>query len=191
MLILVRHGRTPANASGLLQGRLDQELDEIGVRQAQAVAKMIGPVDEVVSSPLKRARATAEAFGLPVTIDERWIELAYGEFEGKPYDGVSSAVWNQWFNDPAYAPPGGESLVALDKRVREAFSELEPRARDRNIVVVSHVSPIKSVVAFVLDAGFGFAFRAHLSHAAICRIDIRQRGPILHSFNETAPLSDA
>jgi alpha-ribazole phosphatase len=188
VLILVRHGRTPANAAGLLQGRLDQDLDEVGERQAVAVAKMIGPVDEVISSPLRRARATAEAFGRPVDIDDRWIELAYGDYEGKPFSGRFGEVWRRWYEDPTYAPPGGgESLIALDQRVREALAELEKAAADRDVVVVSHVSPIKAAVAAVLHANFDFAFRSHLSHAAVCRVEFRQGGAVLHSFNETAP----
>ncbi|WP_395154817.1 histidine phosphatase family protein, partial [Ilumatobacter sp.] len=69
MLILVRHGRTAANKAGQLQGRLDQDLDEVGVQQAVAVAAMVlgaGQVDAVIASPLQRAQQTAEAFGLPV-----------------------------------------------------------------------------------------------------------------------------
>ena len=107
VLILVRHGRTPANAAGLLQGRLDQDLDELGERQAVAVAKMIGPVDEVISSPLRRARATAEAFGLPVEIDERWIELSLRRVRGQAVQRRSSATCGgAGYDDPAYAPAG-------------------------------------------------------------------------------------
>ncbi len=84
MLILVRHGRTQANREGRLQGRLDQDLDEHGRRQAVAIAEFVQDrceVDFVVSSPLKRAQQTAAAFGRPVETDERWLELAYGEYE--------------------------------------------------------------------------------------------------------------
>ena len=61
MLIIVRHGRTAANASGLLLGRADPELDELGRRQAAAVAAALPPVDRVVASPLRRAQETAAA----------------------------------------------------------------------------------------------------------------------------------
>lgn len=189
MLILVRHGRTAANAEGLLQGRLDQPLDDVGRRQAVAVAKMVGAVDELISSPLQRARETAEAFGQAFTLDERWVELAYGEFEGRPYMGVSNEVWNHWYEDPDYAPPGGgESLVALGRRVADAVGELLERVGDRDIAVVTHVSPIKAAIAQVVGGSHDFAFRSHLSHAAVCRIQLRQFGPVLFSFNETATI---
>ncbi len=186
MLILVRHGRTEANAQGLLQGRLDLPLDSVGADQAIAVAHRIGRADELISSPLQRARQTADAFDQEYTIDDRWLELAYGEFEGKSYQGIAG-VWTQWNKDPHYAPAGGESLATLDARVGEALDELLERAADRVVVVITHVSPIKAAVARVVGGGYDFAVRSHLSHAAICRIELRPMGPVLFSFNETVP----
>jgi probable phosphoglycerate mutase len=190
VLILVRHGRTPANAAGLLQGRLDQDLDDVGRAQADAVAGYVlasGPVDAVVSSPLRRAAQTAEAFGLPVEFDDRWVELAYGEFEGTPHADVPSEVWQRWRADPAYTPEGGESLVALDVRVRAACDELLERAEREHVVVVSHVSPMKSAVAWALGVGVDISFNCHLDHASVCRIAVRRGRPVLQTFNETAP----
>ena len=187
MLILVRHGRTAANAAGQLQGRLDQPLDDLGVRQALAVAAHVGDVDEVISSPLLRARQTAEAFGRPVQVDERWIEIAYGKYEGMPHGDVPSEVWNFWRTDATFVPEGGESAAAVDVRVRDACDELVERIGDRDIVVVSHVSPMKAAVAWALGVDFSIAWRTHLSHAAVCRIEIRAQGPVLFSFNERAP----
>ncbi len=184
MLILVRHGRTALNAAGLLQGRVDEPLDEIGRQQAAAVAERIGDVDELVSSPLRRARETADAFGIGYTVDERWIELAYGIYEGVPHADVPSDAWRQWRADPSFVPEGGESLAGLDARVRVACDELAARADGRTIVVVSHVSPIKCAVAWALGAGIEISWRSHLSHASICRIELRQAGPVLFSFNE-------
>ena len=189
MLILVRHGRTAANAAGQLQGRLDQPLDELGERQALAVAAHVGAVDEVISSPLLRARQTADAFGRPVNVDERWIEIAYGKYEGMPHGDVPSEVWNYWRTDANFVPEGGESAAAVDVRVRHACDELVERIGDQDIVVVSHVSPMKSAVAWALGVDFGIAWRTHLSHAAVCRIEMRPQGPVLFSFNERAPLT--
>jgi alpha-ribazole phosphatase len=193
MLILVRHGRTAANAQGLLQGRLDQPLDELGERQAADVSAYVlrtsGPIDAVISSPLVRAQQTAVNFGLPVEIDERWTELAYGKYEGASHTDVPSEVWNMWRKDPDFVPEGGESLSMLDARVRPACAALIDRARLGNVVVVSHVSPIKTAVAWALDVDLGISWRSHLSTASVCRIDIRANGPVLFSFNESAPSS--
>ncbi len=187
VLILVRHGRTALNAAGRLQGRIDEPLDEVGEQQAKVIADRIGPVDELISSPLVRAQQTASAFGQPFSVDERWIELSYGVFEGVDARATPAGVWAKWRNDPACAPEGGESLLTLDGRVRGACEELADRAGgDRTVVVVSHVSPIKSAVSWALGAGVEIAWRSHLSPASICRIDIRSGVPVLTAFNETA-----
>ncbi|MCH2622330.1 MAG: histidine phosphatase family protein, partial [Acidimicrobiales bacterium] len=109
MLYLVRHGRTEANASGLLLGRSDPALDALGERQATALGSAIGPVDEVVSRPLRRALQTAEVFGRPVVVDDRWIELDFGGLDGTPVSAVPPATWEAWRTDLDWAPPGGES----------------------------------------------------------------------------------
>lgn len=190
MLILVRHGRTPANAAGLLQGRLDQDLDDFGRAQAAAVAAYVQgwcEVDAVVSSPLKRAQQTATAFDLPIDTDERWLELSYGEYEGTSHTDVPSEVWQRWRDDPHFTPVGGESLAALDERVRAACDDLVERAARANVVVVSHVSPMKSAVGWALGVDVGISFNCHLDQAAVCRIAIRGDRPVLQTFNETAP----
>lgn len=191
MLILVRHGRTAANAAGLLQGRLNQDLDEIGRRQAVAVASLIRSqcvVDSVISSPLRRAEESAAAFGMPIEIDDRWLELSYGVYEGVPYGDVSADVWQRWRHDLGFVPEGGESLVALDERVRAACEDLTGRASSGNVVVVSHVSPMKSAVAWALDADLGITWNCHLDQASICRVGFRGRQPLLTTFNETVAL---
>ncbi len=71
--------------------------------------------------------------------------------------------------------------------MRVACVELAERARDRAVVVVSHVSPIKAAVAGRSASGSTIAWRSHLSQASICRIDMRRAGPVLYTFNE-APL---
>jgi len=191
VLILVRHGRTAANAEGRLQGRLDLELDEVGSLQATAVAELVlstTAVDVVLSSPLKRATQTAERFGMPYEVDERWIELAYGEWEGMTHSAVPSEAWARWKENPGYVPEGGESLSALDERVREACVDIAEQASRSNVVVVSHVSPMKSAVAWALGVDIGISWNCHLDHASVCRISFQGTRPVLETFNETAKL---
>ena len=186
MLYLVRHGRTAANASGLLQGRLDPPLDEMGRKQAIAIADLIGSVDTVIASSLVRAQETAECFGLPVETDDRWIELAYGEYEGVPAAEVPDDVWHAWRTDAKFASKGGECFESLDTRVRSACDELAERIGRDDVVVVSHVSPIKAAVAWALNTSLEIMFHCHLSHASVCRVSMAKFGPILHTFNEQA-----
>ncbi len=127
MLILVRHGESTANAQGLLLGRTDAELTETGRAQAAAVPSLLErPVVELRSSPLHRAVDTAEllGLGLPVVIDDRWIEVDYGEFECQPLGGIPAEVWQQWQSDRDFCPVDGESLAEVDVRIAEACEEL-------------------------------------------------------------------
>ncbi len=188
-IVIVRHGRTAANATGLLLGRLDPELDEIGRRQAATLAAAIGPVDRVVSSPLLRTRETASTFGLPVEVDERFVELDYGELDGTPIADVPGDLWASWRSDPHFAPPGGESLHALGERVGAALDDVA--TWDGVTVVVTHVSPIKAAITWALGVGDDVTWRLWVAPASISRIDVRPAGPVLAAFNETAHLPPA
>jgi alpha-ribazole phosphatase len=189
MLILVRHGRTAANAAGLLQGRLDHPLDEQGRWQAERIASVLRDVDRVISSPLRRAQETAAGLGRPVEVDERWIELDYGALDGAKLAEVDPQVWERWRWDLDFVPAGGESQRELGIRVSGACEELLASAADADIVVVSHVSPIKAAVAWALGAGVESAWRSHLDQASITRIGGQPERPILRSFNETGHLT--
>ncbi len=196
MLVLVRHGESTANAAGLLLGRTDAPLTDKGVAQAEAAAAALGPtsVAQVRASPLLRAVDTAELLGRgPVELDDRWLEVDYGEHEGRPLSDVPAEVWRHWRDDPSYRPAGGESLSSVHQRVSAACDELfaEPgrgaRGEGGDVVVVSHVSPIKAAVAWSLGAGHELAFRLHLSTGSITRIGWGPTGPVLHTYNEVPP----
>ncbi len=184
MIILVRHGRTKANASGLLQGRVDNPLDDLGRVQAAAIAASIPRPVRVVASPLLRARQTAEAFGCPIEIDERWIELDYGHWDEKPVRDVAVHEWAAWRADVGFVPPGGESLSTLQTRVEAAIAELAEEAADADVVVVSHVSPIKAAVAWALGGGAELTWRMSVGQASVSRIRTGRPGPAMTSFNE-------
>jgi broad specificity phosphatase PhoE len=184
VLVLVRHGQTDANARGLLLGRADPPLSELGCRQAAALAARVPEEARVIASPLSRTVETARAFGRPVETDERWIELDYGSFDGRPVADVPGEIWRAWRADPHYVPGGGESLAALGIRVREACEELLEEARARDVIVVSHVSPIKAALAWALSVGDEVAWHLFVQVASIARVAIGQWGPALHSFNE-------
>ena len=192
MLILVRHGESTGNASGLLAGRMELPLTERGLAQAQAVGAALSGVTRVITSPLGRARATAEALGLglPIEIDERWIEVDYGEYDGQALGTVPAEVWQAWRSDPGYRPPGGESLAEVGLRVAEACTELfaidgEAARGDGDVVVVSHVSPIKAATCWALGLPDQGAWRLYLATASITRIAWGPGGIALHGYNET------
>jgi broad specificity phosphatase PhoE len=194
VLILVRHGESVANAQGLLLGRTDADLTETGRAQALAARALVyGPAAEVRSSPLRRARDTAEilALGPPIAVDEQWIEVDYGEFEGQPLGGIPAEVWQRWQRDRDFRPEGGETLAEVDRRIADTCEELfstdgaGARRADGDVVVVSHVSPIKAAVAWALGT-VDLYWRLHLRTASVTRIGWNRDAPILHGFNEVA-----
>ena len=187
VLILVRHAQTESNAGGLLQGRDDLGLTDAGLAQARALAAALRPA-VVVSSPLRRARQTAEVFGLRVAVDERWVELDYGELDRMPIKDVPAEVWQRWRSDPGWAPAGGESLLDVGARVRAACEELAPDAAERDVVVVSHVSPLKAAVAWALGVGDEVVWRLFLDVAAVSRVRTTGDSPTLVTYNDISHL---
>jgi probable phosphoglycerate mutase len=194
VLILVRHGESVANAQGLLLGRTDAELTETGRAQAAAVPTLFErPVVELRSSPLRRAVDTAEllGLGLPVLVDQRWIEVDYGEFECQPLGDIPAHVWQKWQQDRDFCPADGESLAAVDVRIADACEELfasdggGARRADGDVVIVSHVTPIKAAVAWALGTP-DLYWRLYLRTASVTRISWNRDAPILHGFNEVA-----
>ena len=191
MLILLRHGQTTANAQALLQGHMNLPLDTEGERQAQRSGEYLRATFQdalVISSPLMRAHQTALAVSNDVVIDERFIELDYGQWDGIALTDVDAQSWADWRADPGFRPPGGETLVELDARVRPALDEIAERAQHGHVIVVSHVSPIKSGVTWALGVGPEVSWRCQLDRASICRIAISPRGPSLVALNDTSHL---
>jgi broad specificity phosphatase PhoE len=195
MLSIARHGRTEANAAGVLLGRLDAPLDDEGVRQATALAQAVAAGDRVariIASPLSRTVATAQAIadetGVQVELDEQWIELDYGDYDGMALSELPDSLWSAWRSDPAFRPPGGESLLDLGTRVRAAADKLADQARTDHVVVVSHVSPIKAAVAWALGIGDEVTWRMFVTPASITRIGIAPHGPVLRGFNDSGHL---
>ncbi len=187
LLILVRHGQTAANAAGLLLGRADPPLTELGRRQAEALAAALRSPVRVIASPLARARETAEAFGRPVEVDERWIEMDYGSLDGLAVSAVAAEVWERWRADATFVPGGGESLAAVGIRVRAACDELAEEASERDIAVVTHVSPIKAAIAWALGVGEEVVWRLFVEDASVARVATSPPIPVLRSFNERHP----
>ena len=187
MIAFVRHGQTAANRDGQLQGRADPPLTELGETQAAAAAAALAgePVARVVASPLQRAVATAQAIaaphGLAVDVDDRLIELDYGEWDARGLRDVTADDWAAWRADVHFAPPGGESLVAVTTRV-VGFCEQQPG--DEFVVAVSHVSPIKAAVCWALGVDERASWRMHLDLATITRIGRRGEAAYLASYNE-------
>jgi broad specificity phosphatase PhoE len=190
VLVLVRHGQSELNAAGCLAGRLDTPLTPLGAAQAVrlgAAVNSLGRPDRVISSPLRRARDTAAAIGAPIEVDERWVELDYGPYDGMPTRDVPPDLWAAWRRDVTWVPPGAESLVALGARVRSACADLRSEGENMT-VVVTHVSPIKAAVAWALGVGDEVTWRMFVSPGSVTVIGTDGPDPVLRSFNATGHL---
>lgn len=185
---VVRHGRTEANASGLLLGRADPELDDVGRTQAGKIAAVLPHGARVISSPLLRTRQTAEALRSNVETDERLLELDYGDFDLQPVRDIPAEAWAAWRADPGFRPPNGETFLELADRVGNLLDELSTEAQEHDVVVVTHVSPIKAAMAWALGVGIEISWRSFVAQASISSIAVSERGPSLHSFNSQSHL---
>ena len=189
-LAFVRHGQTDANRDGVLLGRLDPELNDTGRAQAAAVAERLveSAPTRVVSSPLARARETAEIVaqrcGLEAVVDERLIEVDYGEYDGMALGALPRDLTHLWRTDAKFAPPGGESLASVGVRMAEFTAEMLEVVHEGSIVAVSHVSPIKAAVLWALDLPEIYAWRLRLDNASVTRLAPGPDGPVLLTFNE-------
>jgi broad specificity phosphatase PhoE len=188
-IYVCRHGRTDANASGLLLGRADPALDELGRKQAARIASVL-PADALVfSSPLRRCIETAATYSGDVTTEPALLELDYGDFDLTSMGDIPSETMREWRQNPEFAPPNGESLQQLADRVGGFLDALSPVAAERDVVLFSHVSPIKASVAWALDVGIGMSWRSHVAQASITTIEVTGRGPSLHGFNRVDHLA--
>ena len=197
--LLLRHGQTPLSVDRRFAGLGDIELTETGVRQAKLAGERLaarGGVDVIVASPLRRARQTAEevaaATGAPVEFDDDLRETDFGEWEGLTFTEAQRR-WpgevTSWLADPAAAPPGGESFAAVAVRVRAARERLMAGHARETVLVVSHVTPIKTLLTEALLAPPAAMYRMHLDVGSLSEIDWYTDGPaVVRSLNDTAHL---
>lgn len=181
-LVLVRHGATEHSAERRFSGRNELPLVEVGERQAAALAARaavsFADAAAVVSSPLRRAVQTAEAIagtlGLDVVTNGDLAEVDFGAWEGLTFGAARTAnpaELTDWLASPDVAPPGGESFSALARRVRRGRDAVIGGYPGRTVVVVSHVSPIKTLLRLALDAPPVSMYRIHLDTASVSIID--------------------
>jgi probable phosphoglycerate mutase len=199
-LLFVRHGVTTFTIEKRFSGSGDPPLIEAGRAQARLTGARLaarGGIDRVVSSPLSRARETAQliarALGLDVEIDDDLREVDFGAWEGLTYPVVAER-WPRelklWQGDPSISPPDGESYEALRHRVTAAQQRLVNRHRGATICVVTHSRPIAMFTATLLDAPLAALYRLQVDNAGITEIDYYEEAPaVLRTFNDISHLS--
>ncbi|MFH9472661.1 bifunctional RNase H/acid phosphatase [Streptomyces anulatus] len=182
-LVLLRHGETALTPEKRFSGSggADPELSATGRGQAERAAEhfaALGTVQAIVSSPLRRCRETAAAvadrLGLDVRIDEGLRETDFGAWEGLTFGEVRERYADDltaWLASPDTAPTGGgESFAEVAERVAAARDRIVARYAGRTVLLVTHVTPIKTLVRLALGAPPEALFRMELSAASISTV---------------------
>lgn len=198
-VILVRHGRSSANTSGVLAGRSGGvRLDETGATQAQRAATRLAqvPLAAVVSSPLERCRQTArrivdaQAAPVDLRVDRGIVECDYGDWTGRPIKELAKEkLWATVQQQPSAASfPGGESLLAMQARsvaaVRRLDAEVGAEHGDNAVwVAVSHGDIIKSLLADALGMHLDLFQRLHVDPASASIIRYTATRPFVLGTN--------
>lgn len=201
--VLVRHGEAAGNHELRYLGTTDAPLTERGRAQARQLADALRayPLAALYSSPLVRARETANAIaaphGLAVRVEDALREGHFGAWENltraevREADGIALAAWEAGTD---VAPPGGESLEAVRTRTVACATRLAERHVGEMVALVSHVGPIKALVCAALGLPAAGALRMWLDPASVCMVDWRIGADgaatgLLRVFNATAHLS--
>jgi broad specificity phosphatase PhoE/ribonuclease HI len=190
-LVLVRHGVTDATKGKLFSGGLassNPPLNDEGRSQARATGEWLAPLsgtfDALVSSPVRRTRETAEIlaefFDLEVEEEHGIAEMEFGTWDGMSFTEVHEKWPDElgaWLGDLESAPHGGESFRAVEKRVLAGRDRMVSSYAGQTVVVVSHVTPIKTLVADALGAPLEAVYRMELAPASVSVISYFQGGP--------------
>ncbi|MEU0686690.1 bifunctional RNase H/acid phosphatase [Streptomyces uncialis] len=200
--VLLRHGETPLTPSKAFSGSggTDPSLSEVGRAQAVLTAGALaarGTVQAIVSSPLKRCRETAQAvadrLGLDVRVDDELRETDFGAWEGLTFGQVRERYPDDltaWLDSEDARPTGGgESFTEVTERVARARDRLVGEHAGRTVLLVTHVTPVKTLVRLALGAPARSMFRMELSAAALSAVAYFKDGNAsVRLFNETAHL---
>ncbi len=205
-VILVRHGVTPHTLAKRFSGGLasaNPGLSDEGRAQIRAVADWLGPladrVDAVVASPVRRtlesAEILAEALGHPIEIEPGFAEMEFGVWDGMTFGEVGERYPDEmkaWLGSVAVAPEGGESFQVVQRRVLAGLARLRETHAGRTVVVVSHVTPIKTLVANAVDAPLEAVFRMELTPASVTVLSyFDDDRASLRMYNALPPGNDA
>ncbi|MFC4127082.1 bifunctional RNase H/acid phosphatase [Nocardia rhizosphaerae] len=176
-LLLLRHGQTELSIERRYSGRGNPPLTDLGRSQADRAAKMLaakGDISAVLTSPLQRALATAEAaaasLDVPLRVLDGLTETDFGSWEGLTFAEAADrdpALHTDWLGDPSVPAPGGESFDQVRERVEGVRRDLVALYPGQNVVVVSHVTPIKTLLQLALGVGPSLLYRLHLDLASL------------------------
>ena len=178
MIIFLRHAQAENNAKRILAGRTEGvHLTKTGIEQAEQIAKYLKPLDisAIYSSPIERASHTAEIVAknrsLEVVLDERLTEIDMGKFTRMNYDDMFAKYGNIFLkfyeNDPVIAEHEVETFPNVQRRVLETVNHVVEKHKNENVILVTHMDPIKSILAMVMDLKPKTLFELIIANASI------------------------
>ncbi|TAN47693.1 MAG: histidine phosphatase family protein [Methylococcaceae bacterium] len=182
VLDLLRHGEPVGGHR--YRGKHDDPLSANGWQQMQAAVAEHHPWQAIVSSPLLRCRAFAEALSvrhnLPCLLDDRLMEIGFGDWEGLTADEVEQAqpgALLRFYADPiTHAPLGAEPLTDFQRRIDAVWQDLLQCHAGRHVLVVCHAGVIRMMLALVLELPFSSLFRIKVSHGGMTRLQCDDDG---------------
>lgn len=208
-IFLLRHGQTVANRDRILQGpRIDAELSDLGLRQAESLGTALAahPLGALYSSPLARARQTAQAIaarhernhggergGLAVQVAPEIYEMDYGMLAGRTYDEIGAEMeqvldaWRMGFVDQKF--PGGESPVLAQHRLRPFAHRVRSEAREGDVAVVAHGRINRILLATLTGAGLTRLEEFPQSNASITELAVAEDAIEIVRLNDVSHLS--
>lgn len=192
LLDVIRHGQP--EGGDILRGRIDPPLTELGWQQMRSATGLLDtgphvrtpPWTHIISSPLQRCRAFAEAAAAELelhaslSIDEQWVEIDYGDWDGMPI-----AQWRKEASDQfaafrtdlsALAPPNGERYVDFRDRIVRAWDSLAHYPADSHVLLVTHGGVLRVILPLVLGMPFNASAPLHIPFASFSRLRIRFSG---------------
>ena len=194
MIIFLRHAQAENNAKRILAGRTEGvHLTKTGIEQAELIAKYLKPLDisAIYSSPIERASHTAEIIAknrsLEVVLDERLTEIDMGKFTRMNYDDMFAKYGNIFLkfyeNDPIIAEHEVETFPEVQRRVLDMVTHVVKKHKNENVILVTHMDPIKSMLSIVMDLKPKTLYELIIANASLTVINEQERKFSLSAIN--------
>ena len=198
-IILVRHGQTDWNASETFRGRLEVDLNDVGMKQAESLGDYLGKekIDIIYSGPLQRAVVTAKAIAngqnLDINTVENLTDFDYGDWQGISRQEVEKnypELYRDWLDTPEQVKmPGGESLEDVRKRAMPFIEDAMMRSGEGKIVFVSHRVVIKVVICALLGLDTSHFWSFRIDTCGLTRFTAGDGRLVLTKHNDTSFLA--
>ena len=194
MIIFLRHAQAENNAKRILAGRTEGvHLTKTGIEQAEQIAKYLKPLDisAIYSSPIERASHTAEIVAknnsLDYELDDRLTEIEMGKFTLMNYDDMFAKYGNIFLkfyeNDPVIAEQEVETFLHVQERILDIVNHIVEKHKNENVILVTHMDPIKSMLSTVMDLKPKTLFELIIANASLTIIKEQDKKFSLSAIN--------